>query len=95
MTRQEQLAMLKQDLQRPASFTAQDPYLESLLTVAAEEIAREGIVLTDSIPDGMLCVSYAAFLYRKRADSEFSMPRHLRWTLNQRQLRRKEESYAP
>lgn len=87
--------MLKQDLQRPEQFTDLDPYLLSLLSVAQAEIEREGIELTDSIPDGMLCVSYAAFLYRKRADSEFSMPRHLRWSLNQRLLSEKGAAYAP
>lgn len=89
MTRDDQLVMLKHDLQRNQKFTAQDEYLLNLLEDASAKIAEEGIVLTDSVRDGMLCVNYAAYLYRKRADSEGAMPRSLRRSLNQRLLKQK------
>lgn len=89
MTREDQLVMLKHDLERSQTFVGQDEYLLNLLEVAAEKIAEEGIVLTDSIRDGMLCVSYAAYLYRKRAAPETAMPRMLRWDLNQRLFKQK------
>ena len=47
-------------------------------------ITREGINLTESIEDGNLIVMYAAYLYRKRADSSPVMPRMLRYALNNR-----------
>lgn len=84
MTRDDQLVILKHDLQRSQKFTAQDDYLLTLLEDASAKISEEGIALTDSIRDGMLCVNYAAYLYRKRASSEDAMPRSLRWSLNQR-----------
>ena len=89
MTRNDQLTMLKHDLQRTKKFTEQDEYLLALLDDAAAKIAEEGIVLADTVRDGMLCVNYAAYLYRKRADSEGAMPRSLRWSLNQRLLTQK------
>lgn len=89
MSRDDQLVMLKHDLQRTQKFTEQDAYLLALLDDAAARIAEEGIDLMDTVRDGMLCVNYAAYLYRKRADSEGAMPRGLRWSLNQRLLAQK------
>lgn len=89
MSRDEQLVMLKHDLQRTQTFTAQDDYLLALLDDAEAKISEEGIVLQDTVRDGMLQVNYAAYLYRKRADSEGAMPRSLRRSLTQRLLTQK------
>ena len=89
MSREERLVMLKHDLQRTQKFTAQDGYLLALLDDAEAKISEEGIVLQDTVRDGMLQVNYAAYLYRKRADSEGVMPRSLRRSLNQRLLTQK------
>lgn len=76
------LQMLKVDL--GLTTTAYDARLATLLTVAATEIAEEGITLSSaSMQDGNLQVLYAAWLWRKR-DSGEGMPRMLRWMLNNR-----------
>lgn len=76
------LAALKVDLQ--ISTTAMDVYLGQLITAAQTYISAEGIVLTDSIGDGMLVEMYAAYLYRRRREENVTMPRMLRWALNNR-----------
>jgi len=43
---------------------------------------REGIVNDGTNDYDMVVVDYAAFLFRKRANSEMKMPRHLRYELN-------------
>lgn len=82
MTADEMLVLLKADLQNPPA--AKDTYLLHLLKVAPSRIAREGIVLTDSVDDANLQVMYAAYLYRKRVNNENAMPRMLRYELNNR-----------
>lgn len=74
------LTALKVDLQ--ISSTALDEYLGQLMKAARDFIAQEGIVLTDSVGDGMLVEMYAAYLYRRRREPNASMPRMLRWALN-------------
>lgn len=82
MTQQERLLLLKLDLQlMPAAF---DPLLTQQLEAAEEMIRREGIALTDSAEDDQLRIMYAAYLYRKRAEDNPTMPRMLRWALNNR-----------
>ena len=76
------LTALKVDLQ--ISTSAMDTYLGQLIAAAQSYITQEGVVLTDSIGDGMLVEMYAAYLYRKRREENVSMPRMLRWTLNNR-----------
>lgn len=83
------LCFLKANLELPPVFTAQDDFLLSLIASAREMIAREGVTLNDSAEDSSLIVMYAAWLYRKRADSSPSMPRMLRWALNNRLLSEK------
>lgn len=87
MTSEERLELLKADLQNPPA--AKDKYLMHLLEVATKEIAREGIVLTNSVDDENLRIMYAAYLYRKRINSENGMPRMLRYALNNRLFSRK------
>lgn len=84
--------MVKLNLQIAGS--AFDEYIEDLIIPAAEaEIAREGITLDLSdIGDCNLLVMYAAYLYRKRAESTVKgnmtwiagMPRMLRYAMNNR-----------
>lgn len=76
------LSALKVDLQ--ISTNAMDVYLGQLITAAQTYISAEGIVLTDSIGDGMLVEMYAAYLYRRRREENVTMPRMLRWALNNR-----------
>lgn len=75
------LLVLKQDLQMLT--TANDDYLKTLMKLAASEIETEGITLTEgNIDSDMAVIQYAAYLFRKRAGTDASMPRYLRWQLN-------------
>lgn len=80
MTDTEKLTLLKNDLQMLTS--ANDEYLSALLSQSASAIQTEGIVLDGTIECDMAVVQYAAYLFRKRAANETSMPRFLRWNLN-------------
>lgn len=83
MTDQDILTVLKSDLN--ISVTSRDAYLLNLIVAARAYIVGEGITLADeSVPDGMLVEMYAAYLYRKRNEQETTMPRYLRWALNNR-----------
>ena len=74
------LTMLKQDLE--ILHTAKDDYLENLIKMAKEMIAREGITLGDTFEDNGIVVMYAAWMYRKRAAPDSAMPRMIRAALN-------------
>lgn len=75
------LVVLKQDLQMLT--TANDEYLKTLMILAASEIQTEGIRLTEGeIESDMAVIQYAAYLFRKRAGTDTTMPRFLRWQLN-------------
>ena len=74
------LTLLKADLD--ISTDKKNDYLITLIKASREFISREGIVLTDSYGDGILVEMYAAYLYRKRRESNPVMPRMLRWALN-------------
>lgn len=81
MNNQEILKILKTDLQ--ISVDAYNVYLENLIELARAAIEKEGIMLDDtSVNHGMLVEMYAAFLYRKRREEQASMPRSLRYALN-------------
>lgn len=81
MTSEEKLWLLKQDLQMLTS--ANDEFLTSLITTAESAIQREGITLVENDMDiDMAVVQYAAYLFRKRASNETTMPRFLRYRLN-------------
>lgn len=84
MTNAEILTLLKIDLQ--ISATSLDTYLSTLIDAARAFITKEGVTLNDSAEDGMLVEMYAAYMYRKRRDENASMPRMLRWALNNRLL---------
>lgn len=81
MTKEDKLKILKQDLQMLTS--SNDSFLSSLLDTAAIAVQREGITLVENDMDiDMAVIQYAAYLFRKRASNETSMPRFLRWRLN-------------
>lgn len=83
MTDAELLILTKSNLQIAGS--TWDNYLTRLIEAAKEAIRTEGITLNaDSIRDCNLVVMYASYLYRKRAEDNPSMPRMLRYELNNR-----------
>lgn len=64
--------------------TAYDERLNSLLDVAAKEIAKEGVTLDeDDVSDSELIIDYASWLWQNRREPT-EMPRSLRWRLNGR-----------
>ena len=76
------LEMLKIDL--GISTNAYDDRLSQYLVSAGDYIAREGITIDfTQISDANLIVMYASWLWKKRDTTE-SMPRMLRWNLNNR-----------
>lgn len=82
MTKADILTILKTDLE--ISGTSRDTMLENIIDAATAAIKREGITLGETTDDGMLIECYAAFLYRKRREDVVSMPRSLRYMLNNR-----------
>ncbi len=80
MTDKEKLSLLKSDLQMLTD--SNDDFLKALLKLSKKEIEREGIILSDTIECNMVVIQYAAYLFRKRASEETSMPRFLRYALN-------------
>lgn len=80
MTDQQTLVLVKADLQLMTS--ANDVLLLHLIDAAKAAIEREGIQSDGSADYDAIVVSYAAYLFRKRAASETSMPRFLRWMMN-------------
>ena len=82
MTDEEIRTVLKVDLQ--ISTDKMDVYLDKVIDAAKSYIVTEGINLDCSNGDGMLVEMYAAYLYRRRREENVTMPRMLRWTLNNR-----------
>lgn len=87
------LVILKKDLQMLTN--ASDDYLKTLLELAGENIKLEGITLDDGVQCGMVRVHYAAYLFRRRAGTDTTMPRFLRYELNNILLSQKGGSYGP
>ena len=82
MADEEILVALKIDLQ--IATDKMDIYLGQLIQAARAYIQTEGITLDCSTGDGMLVEMYAAYLYRRRREENVTMPRMLRWALNNR-----------
>lgn len=83
------LEMLKVDL--GISTNAYDNRLLQYITSAKAYIEQEGVNLnTTVISDANLIVMYASWLWSKR-DTNESMPRMLRWNLNNRLFAEKVE----
>lgn len=76
----QKLTLLKQDLQMITN--SNDDYLIMLLKMAEELIKREGIIPENTTEYAGIQIQYAAYLFRKRAGAETSMPRFLRWEMN-------------
>lgn len=75
--------MLLADLGMLNAPSAISDYLDNLIEVSKNEIAREGIILDlNKIEDCQTVEMYSAYLYRKRASEDTGMPRMLRWRLN-------------
>lgn len=87
MTNNDILAVLKTDLEIAVS--SRDGFLNNLIDLSKAAIEREGITIQDNIEDGMLVERYAAFLFRKRREDTVTMPRSLRFQLNNRLLSEK------
>lgn len=81
MENSDRLILLKKDLQ--LTTVSQDDYLMTLLELSGKLIEREGIrLIPDDIESEMVRIHYAAYLFRKRAGTDTSMPRFLRYELN-------------
>lgn len=75
------LVVLKSDLQ--LSTNANDAFLLFLLRSAKDLIEQEGITLDDNdVNCDLVQIHYAAYLFRRRGGEETSMPRFLRYELN-------------
>lgn len=83
MNAETMLSMLKVDL--GITTTAYDARLSQMLTVAENEIEREGAKISPetSVDDANLVILYTAWMWRKR-DTMEAMPRMIRWQLNNR-----------
>lgn len=84
MTKADILTILKSDLDIAQTSTTKDALLNNLIEVSQAAISKEGITLTDPLTteEGTLIEMYAAFLYRKRKETTQTMPRSLRYMLN-------------
>lgn len=84
MTKADILTILKSDLDIAQTSTTKDALLNNLIDVSQAAISKEGITLTDPLTteEGTLIEMYAAFLYRKRKEATQTMPRSLRYMLN-------------
>ena len=81
MTDVEKLVVLKNDLQLKTD--ANDNFLLFLIKSSKELIEQEGIKLNESdVNCDLVQVHYAAYLFRRRGGTETSMPRFLRYELN-------------
>lgn len=75
----EKLEILKMNLQLHT--TANDKFLKALLSQAESLMKRRGIIEEDTVEYHMAQIDYAAFLFRKRANMESSIPSHLKQEL--------------
>ena len=78
--------------------TVYDSRLMSLLNVAKNEIEREGVSLNvENVDDGELIVDYARFMWlsRRGENPETTIPRSLRWRINNRLFGKERKSAQP
>lgn len=87
----DKLTMLMAELNMHAAPAGRAEQLRQLLTVAASQIEQKGIHLAeDDVKDAYLQVSYAAWLYRRRAQTDSAMmPRYLRMDIHDRLIAEK------
>lgn len=88
MNNADKLLILKHDLQMLTN--ANDEYLQNLLSLSADAIRGEGIrLLENDTQSDMVQIQYAAYLFRKRASTDTTMPRFLRLQLNNMKFSKK------
>ena len=92
ITKEEKLELLKVDVGMLTS--SKDKYLEHLLELAERQMNREGIKKETSTEYEGLTIQYAAYLFRKRAGEDTTMPKYLRWGLNNLLFSQKARGYA-
>ncbi|CVI72334.1 hypothetical protein NDGK_02525 [Clostridiales bacterium CHKCI001] len=80
MDENSKLSILKKDLQKITD--ADDDYLKFLLQCGRKAMEREGIKINEDLECDMIQIHYAAYLFRKRASPDTTMPRFLRYDLN-------------
>ena len=89
MDDQSRLALLKANVGAIGSTLYDDLFL-SCLTSAKSMIEREGITLDmDAQEDNQLIVGYATWLFQQRENPTMTMPRWLRYNLNNKVLHQK------
>lgn len=88
MTDAEILGLVKTDVGLLQTDTQHEAFLEHCLSSAKAFIEREGVTLDlNSAEDIGIVRMYAAYLFKRRnAGEDATMPRMLRWTLNNRVL---------
>lgn len=92
MTETDKLALLKHDIGMLTS--SKDIYLKHLLELAERGMKREGIQKESSTEYDGLNIQYAAYLFRKRAGTDTTMPKFLRWGLNNLLFSQKARGYV-
>lgn len=87
----DKLTLLQAELNMHSLPEGRAAQLEQLLTVAASQIAQKGITLNDADDkDAYLQVEYAAWLYRRRAQTATAqMPEFLRLDIHDRLIAEK------
>ena len=80
------LGLVKARLNRLASDTSLDTYLQARISAAVQSLEDTGITLTDSQEDLMLVVDVAVWQYQNR-DKPGSMPEWLRLERRERWFR--------
>lgn len=79
------LQMLKIDLGKLSPSEDTEAFLAQKIQEAREAVTIEGMTIDEnSVGDAAIVEMYAAYLYRRRADTENGMPRMLRYMLNNR-----------
>ena len=94
------IGMLKEDLGRRNPSAETLSYFQVLIDTAKAEISRERVEIPEKITDptdAILIVTYASWLYRKRASAgdDSQMPRSLRYLLNNRAFSNQEVTTDP
>lgn len=87
------LEMVKSRLDRLTLDTGKKAYIEARIEAAAEELAEEGITITDSMGDLLLIVDLAVYNYGNRDKNE-PQPKWLRQKITRRFLNDEREAGA-
>lgn len=87
----DKLTMLMAELNMHTAPAGRTDQLRQLLEVAASQLAQKGVHLAEKdVKDAYLQVSYAAWLYRRRAQTDSAMmPRYLQLDIHDRLIAEK------